>query len=149
MPAEAEHGAEDEPEAVSASARARACTVESANVGSRNVSSHVVVVGISTMPPTIASTASDAHRDLHRQRALGDVVLGAGEADVGVLDLAVGRVDRLLGVVEVAVLELARLGHGLAPEGAEDHPPRVDRGQERADVAGDVEHPVPAAPPRR
>ena len=85
------------------------------------------------------------HRDLHRPRALGDVVLGAGEADVGVLLLARRRVGVDLGVVQVAVLELARLGDRLAPEGAEDHPPRVDRGQERADVAGDVERHVPAA----
>ena len=73
------------------------------------------------------------------------MVLGAGEADVGVLQLAGRRVAVLLGVVEVARLELARLGDGLAPEGAEDHPPRVDRGQERADVGGDVQDVVPAA----
>ena len=35
-----------------------------------------------------------AHRDAHRQRALGDRVVRAGEADVGVLDFAVGRVGR-------------------------------------------------------
>ena len=45
------------------------------------------------MPPTIASTASAAIAAFIVQRALGDVVLRAGEADVGVLDLAVGRVD--------------------------------------------------------
>ena len=65
--------------------------------------------GIWTRPPTIASSASAAHRDLHRPLALGDVVLGAGEADVGVLLLAGRRVGRHLGVGEVAVLELARL----------------------------------------
>ena len=59
--------------------------------------------------------------------ALGDVVLGAGEADVGVLDLAVGGVRVDLGVVQVALFELDRLGHGVAPERAEDHPERVDR----------------------
>ncbi len=47
--------------------------------------------------------------------------------------------------MQVAALELERLGHRLAPEGAEDHPPRVDRGQERADVAGHVQRPLPAA----
>ena len=36
-------------------------------------------------------------------------------------------------------------GHGLAVEGAEDHPEGVDRGQERADVADHVQRPVPAA----
>ena len=87
-----------------------------------------------------------AHRGAHRQRALGDRVLGAGEADVGVLDLAVGGVGRLLGVEEVAVLDqLARLRARLAEEGAEDHPERVERGQQRADVAGGVQRPVPAA----
>ena len=35
--------------------------------------------------------------------------------------------------------------HGLAVEGAEDHPERVDRGQERAEVADHVQRPVPAA----
>ena len=86
-----------------------------------------------------------AHCDLHRRLALGDVVVRAGEAHVGVLDLAVGGVRVHLGVVQVALLELARLGHGIAEERAEDHPERVDAGQERADVAGDVEPPVPAA----
>ncbi len=33
-----------------------------------------------------------AHRELHRQRPLGDAVLGAGEADVGALNLAVGGI---------------------------------------------------------
>ena len=107
----------------------------------------------SVVPNGICSDAAERRRrpraapiaDLHRARALGDVVLGPGEADVGVLVLAGRRVACGLGVVEVALLELARLGHRLAPEGAEDHPPRVDRGQERADVAGDVEDPVPAA----
>ena len=86
-----------------------------------------------------------AHRDLHRHRALGDVVLGAGEADVGVLDLAGRRVGRLRRVVEVPVRELLGLRAHLAVEGAEDHPERVDRGQERAEVAGDAEERVPAA----
>ena len=55
------------------------------------------------------------HRDLHRQLALGDVVVGAGEADVGVLDLAGGRVAAARRVVEVAVLELARLRRPARP----------------------------------
>ena len=55
-----------------------------------------------------------AHRDLHRRLALGDVVLGPGEADVGVLDLAVGGVRVDLGVVQVAFLELERLRHRVA-----------------------------------
>ena len=51
-----------------------------------------------------------------------------------------------VGVGEVAVLELARLRARLAEEGAEDHPERVDAGQERADVAEDAEDSKP--PPR-
>ena len=45
--------------------------------------------------PTSASSASGAIAALHRPLALGDVVLGAGEADVGVLGLAGHRVRRL------------------------------------------------------
>ena len=48
-------------------------------------------------------------------------------------------------VVEVAVLELLGLRAQLAVEGAEDHPERVDRGQERAQVAEHGEDRVPAA----
>ena len=51
------------------------------------------------------------------QRALGDRVVGAGEADVGVLDLAVGRVGRLLGVEEVAVLDQLDAPPGRARRG--------------------------------
>jgi hypothetical protein len=67
------------------------------------------------------------------------------EADVRVLHLARDRVRVDLGVVQVALLELPRLGHRVAVEGAEDHPPRVDRGEQRAHVARDVERPLPAA----
>ena len=67
-----------------------------------SVSSTSVTPGICTTPPTIDSTASGAIADLHRPLALGDVVLGAGEADVGVLGLA-GRRVGVLAVVEVAV----------------------------------------------
>ena len=55
---------------------------------------HVVDVRDRTTPTIVAADGQRAHRDLHRQRALGDEVVGPGEADVGVLDLAVGRVDR-------------------------------------------------------
>src|SRR6202046_2081854 len=41
--------------------------------------------------------------------------------------------------------ELARRCHGVAVEGAEDHAEGVDRRQERAEVAGRVQRPVPAA----
>ena len=96
--------------------------------------------GICRNPPTIAPHGEHAHRELHRERVLGDVVLGAGEADVGVLLLAGHRVARHVGVVQVAgLLELARLGHRVAEERAEDHPERVDGGQERGDVADDRE----------
>ena len=104
-----------------------------------------VTPGICRKPPTIASSGQRAHRDLHRRGPLGDVVLGAGEADVGVLDLAGGRVGRLGRVVEVPVRELLGLRAHLAVERAEDHPERVDRGQERADVADHAEDRVPAA----
>ncbi len=50
-----------------------------------------------------------------------------------------------LGVVHVACFELARLGDGLAVEGAEDHPEGVDGGEKRADVADGIQRPVPAA----
>ena len=70
-------------------------------------------------PPKIARNARMRHRDPHRRLALGDVVLGPREADVGVLGLAGRRVDGL-GVGEVALLELARLLVGLAAEDAED-----------------------------
>ena len=72
-------------------------------------------------------------------------MLGTGEADVGVLDLAGRRVGRLGRVVEVPVRELLRLRARVAVEGAEDHPERVDRGQERAQVGGHAEERVPAA----
>ena len=48
--------------------------------------------------------------------------------------LARHRVDRL-GMVEVALLELARLLVRRAPEDAEHHPERVERGQQRAERA--------------
>ena len=69
---------------------------------------------------------------------------GPGEADVGVLGLAGHRVLRL-GVCDVPALELARLGHRLAEEDAEDHPERVERGEEGGEVADDRQHHVAAA----
>ncbi len=63
----------------------------------------------------------------------------AGEADVGVLLLAGQRVAGHLGVGEVSVLELARLGDRVTEEGAEDHPEGVDAGQQRPGVADDAE----------
>ena len=121
------------------------CKVESANVGSRNFAHLRVDPRHLQQPAQRRQDGERAHRDLHRHGPLGDVVLGPREADVVVLDLAVGRVEGRLGVVEVALLELARLRARLAPEGAEDHPPGVDRGEDRADVAGDVEDPPAAA----
>ena len=46
------------------------------------------------------------HRDRHRPAPLGDLVLGAGKADVGVLELAGRRVARI-GVMKMALLKLA------------------------------------------
>ena len=84
------------------------------------------------------------HRDRHRPRPLGDVVLGAGEADVRVLALAGHRVLRL-GVGQVSLLELPGLGTWLPVDDAEDDPEGVDGGQEGADVAADRQDPVEAA----
>ena len=98
----------------------------------------------STPAERARGTPSDPHRDPHRPRALGDVVLGAGEADLGVLGLAGGRVGRL-GVGEVALLELLGLGARLAVDDPEDDPEGVEGGQERRQVAADREDPVHAA----
>ena len=85
------------------------------------------------------------HREPHRGRALGDVVLRPGEADVGVLLLA-GRGVAVLPVGELPAHELLGLGRLLAEERAEQHPAGVERGEQRADVAEHAQHRVqPAA----
>ena len=104
--------------------------------------------GIWSTPPTTASTARIAIATFIGALALGDVVLGPGIADVGVLRLARHRVDRL-GVVEVAALELARLLVRLAAEDPEHHPERIERGHQRRQRPGRVEDPVAAAALRR
>ena len=96
-------------------------------------------------PVDEAPDGERGHRHLHRPLALSDVVLGAGEADVGVLLLAGAGVERRLGVRRVPRLELLGLLAGLAEERAEDHPERVDRRYEGGDVADDVQRPVKAA----
>src|SRR5207245_10110926 len=48
-------------------------------------------------------------------------------------------------VVLLARLELARRGHGLAVEGAEDQAERVEGRQGGADIADRVQRPVPPA----
>ncbi len=106
---------------------------------------HVVDFGDLDQPGADRADSEQRHRDLHRDRALSDRVVGAREADVGVLDFAGRGVGRVRRVVQVAFFELARLGHGVPVERAEDHPERVDRGHEGADVAEHVERPVPAA----
>ena len=85
--------------------------LESANVGSRKCVDDVRDLGDLQHAADGREQREDAHRDLHVGRALGDVVLGTGEADVVVLDLAAGRVARGLGVVEVA-LPRARCASG-------------------------------------
>ena len=108
---------------------------DSSKVGSRNLSITSSTPGTWTRPPTSARNAEHRHRDPHRRRLLGDVVLGAGEADVGVLALAGGRVLGL-GVDDVAGLaQLPRLLARLAAEDPEDDPERVDRGHQRPEVA--------------
>ncbi len=85
------------------------------------------------------------HGNPHRPFPLGYEMAGAGEADVGVLLLAGQRVTRDIGVRQVAVLELTGLRHRLAEEGAEDHPERIDAGEERPEVTGDAEDQEAAA----
>ena len=141
MPASAIDGADDQPEPRGARARRRAAR----RAGSRRTSARGTWCIALVDARDLQEAADDrehrqrAHGDLHRRLALGDVVLRAGEADVGVLDLAGHRVGRLGRVVEVPVLELLRLRARVAGERAEDHPERVDGGHERADVAGDAE----------
>ncbi len=116
--------------------------------GPQEVDDHVVHTGDLHEAGADAPTAS---RPSRRASAapLGDRVVGAGEADVGVLDFAIGRIGGHLGVVEVAAFQLARLGDGVAVEGAEDHAEGVDRGEEGAEVAHRVQRRVRAAAPGR
>ena len=71
-------------------------------------------------------------------------MLGAGEADIGVLGLAGQRIGRL-GVGRMSALELARLGAGRSEEDAEHHAKRVEGGQAGRDIAGHGEQHVGAA----
>ena len=150
MPATPSDGAEHAGRRRSARRSARAWSSESANVGSRNVVEHVVDLrdlhDAADRPP--APRACPSRPSSARSRS-AMWCSGPGKPTSVSSTSPVAGLRRHLGVVQVAVLELARLGHGLAPEGAEDHPPRVDGGQERADVAGDVERPLPAALARR
>ena len=86
------------------------------------------------------------HRHPHRLRLLGDVVVGAGEADLGVLLLFGRRVDRRPVEQLAALDQVLGLRAGVAGQHPEDQPEGVDRGEEGADVAAD-RHPVvhPAA----
>ena len=69
-----------------------AASGESAKTGSRNL------VIVSSTPGHLDQAGEQRqegqhpHRDPHRRRPLGDMVVGAGEADVGVLHLAGRRV---------------------------------------------------------
>ncbi len=134
-----------EPEDQQAVAGVRFVQRRGGERGTQEVDDHVVHAGDLHEPGADGADRQHGHRHAHRQRALGDRVVGAGEADVGVLHFAVGRIGGHLGVVQVAAFQLARLGDGVAVEGAEDHPERVDRGQEGAEVAHHVQHPVPPA----
>ena len=100
--------------------------------------------GIWIRPREQRAEAEHRHRHPHRPLALGDVVLGAREADVGVLGLA-GR--GLIGSAwcDVPALELLRLLARRAGDHPEADPERVEGGQQRADVAADREDPVHAA----
>ena len=84
-------------------------TVESANVGSRKCRATSSILRDQHDAADRREHGQRAHRELHGQRVLGDVVLGAGEADVGVLDLAGRRVGRARRGARWPVLELARL----------------------------------------
>ena len=95
--------------------------------------------GSASTPETIVEDRERAHRDLHRHLALGDAVLGPGKPTSVSSSSPVAGLRRHLRVREVAVLELDRLGARLAPEGAEDHPERVEAGDQRADIAEDAE----------
>ena len=69
------------------------------------------------------------HRELHRPRALGHVVLGPGKpTSVSSGSPVIGFMR--LAVVQVSALQLARLRHRLAEEDPEDHPEGVERGQQ-------------------
>ena len=93
-----------------------------------------VTPGICTMPAITDSTASGAIAAFigHSRSAMWCSAPGkptsvsSGSPVAGLAWLAVG---------EVALLELARLRRRLAEEDPEDHPERVEGGQQRGDVA--------------
>ena len=98
--------AEARPLAAGSDGMRRRAKRESSNVGSRKCSSVSVTPGhAQRRPRSTASSGQRRHRRLHRPLALGDVVLGAREADVGVLRLAGGRVG-VLAVGQVPALQL-------------------------------------------
>ena len=150
MPASAEQRAERP-------ARTRAgrswCAVRRAasrrSVGRRKSSTTKSTLGIWIRPAPTAPTARSAHRDAHRQRPLGDRV-GRGRGSrrrcprprrwpgwLGARRGAGGRSS-----------SSRASAHGLAVEGAEDHPERVDRGQEGAEVAEPRRAPSASRPAR-
>ena len=122
----------------------RARTPRRSAPGSRG--RRAVTPGICSDAEADGADGQHAHGDLHRALALGDVVVGAREADLGVLLLARRRVrgDVVRGARWPPSSSRAS-AHGLAVEGPEDHPERVDGGHERAEVAEHAEDDVPAA----
>ena len=103
------------------------------------------VRGICSSPTPTAPIASSAIaiRIGHSRSAIA--WCGPGKPTSVSSSSPVSRVPRDVRVMQVPCFELARLRHGLAVERAEDHAERVQGREERADVAGGVERPVPAA----
>ena len=110
---------------------------ESAKTGSRKLEEDVVDAGDLDQAGEQGAEAEHRHRHRHRPRLLGDVVVGAGEADLGVLHLFGRRVDRRPVVELAGVDQVLGLLAGLARQHPEDQPEGVDRGEEGADVAAD------------
>ena len=145
MPGSAEHRAEDQAERTSSAvARARRARSSPRTSAPGTCRSHVVTFGICTTPPTVASTASVPIATFIGSARSAMWCSGPGKPT------SVSSTSPLAGLVDLARGAGGRarargLRARLAAERAEDHPPRVDRGHERADVADDVEDPVPAA----
>ena len=103
--------------------------------GVEELGDHFVDAGDLEQSGEQGEEAEHRHRDLHAGGLLGDVVVLAGVADLGVLDGPGGRVHgRTFGVDDVAGLHQRRgLGVGRAGKDAEDDAEGVDRGHEGAD----------------